>query len=77
MRTEFFKNPTPALSTVAPWSKRQTATKPSPVSESATAEKGESKIPDYTWHHHQDAGRMQLVPEEKHSPTGHIGSRAM
>ncbi|QCL68718.1 HNH endonuclease [Neisseria flavescens] len=36
-----------------------------------------SSIPDYTWHHHQDTGRMQLVPEEKHSPTGHIGSRAM
>ena len=26
MRTEFFKNPTPAPSTAAPWSKRQTAT---------------------------------------------------
>ena len=24
-------------------------------------EKGESKIPGYTWHHHQDTGRMQLV----------------
>ncbi|HEZ4390548.1 TPA: HNH endonuclease, partial [Neisseria meningitidis] len=35
--------------------------------------KGEPKIPNYTWHHHQDTGRMQLVPEEKHSPTGHIG----
>ena len=31
------QNPTPAPSTAAPWSKRQTATKPSPVSESATA----------------------------------------
>ncbi|HEZ4939962.1 TPA: HNH endonuclease, partial [Neisseria meningitidis] len=39
--------------------------------------KGEPKIPNYTWHHHQDTGRMQLVPEEKHSPTGHIGGRAM
>ena len=37
MRTKFFKNPTPAPSTAAPWSKRQTATKPLPVSESATA----------------------------------------
>lgn len=40
-------------------------------------EKGKDKIPGYTWHHHQDTGRMQLVPEEKHSPTGHIGGRAM
>ncbi|MCI3999343.1 HNH endonuclease [Klebsiella pneumoniae] len=40
-------------------------------------EKGESKIPDYTWHHHQDTGRMQLVPEWEHSKTGHIGGTAM
>ncbi|ADZ03154.1 hypothetical protein NMBNZ0533_0702 [Neisseria meningitidis NZ-05/33] len=37
MRTEFFKNPTLAPSTAAPWSKRQTAEKPLPVSEPATA----------------------------------------
>ena len=37
MRTKFFKNPTPAPSAAAPWSKRQTATKPLPVSESVTA----------------------------------------
>ena len=40
-------------------------------------EKGESKIPDYTWHHHQDTGRMQLVPEKSHHDTGHIGWEAM
>lgn len=40
-------------------------------------EKGESKIPGYTWHHHQDTGRMQLVPEWEHSKTGHIGGEAM
>ncbi|WP_417696190.1 HNH endonuclease [Pseudomonas sp.] len=26
----------------------------------------------YTWHHHQDSGRMQLVPELIHKKTGHI-----
>ncbi|MBO2930305.1 MULTISPECIES: HNH endonuclease [Pseudomonadaceae] len=31
----------------------------------------------YTWHHHQDSGRMQLVPELIHSKTGHIGGEAM
>ncbi|EMR8110948.1 HNH endonuclease [Neisseria gonorrhoeae] len=40
-------------------------------------EKGESKIPDYTWHHHQDTGRMQLINEGLHHDTGHIGWRAM
>ncbi len=38
---------------------------------------GSSKIDDYTWHHHQDNGRMQLVPEWEHSKTGHIGGDAM
>ncbi|HHK5573479.1 TPA: HNH endonuclease [Neisseria cinerea] len=40
-------------------------------------EKGEAKIKDYTWHHHQDTGRMQLVPEKLHHDTGHIGWEAM
>ncbi|MES5674720.1 HNH endonuclease [Acinetobacter baumannii] len=31
----------------------------------------------HTWHHHQDNGRMQLVPEWEHSKTGHIGGDAM
>ena len=39
-------------------------------------EKGESKIPDYTWHH-QDTGRMQLIREDIHRRTGHIGGEAM
>ena len=34
---------------------------------------GDAKIPGYTWHHHQDTGRMQLVPEWDHSKTGHVG----
>ena len=38
---------------------------------------GKSKIPEYTWHHHQDRGRMQLVNEKIHSDTGHIGGDAM
>ncbi|QOG47649.1 HNH endonuclease [Neisseria gonorrhoeae] len=40
-------------------------------------EKGESKIPDYTWHHHQDTGRMQFVNECLHHDTYHIGGTAM
>lgn len=40
-------------------------------------ESGKSKIDGYTWHHHQDSGRMQLVPELIHSKTGHIGGEAM
>ncbi|MGY5237189.1 MULTISPECIES: HNH endonuclease [Neisseriaceae] len=40
-------------------------------------EKGKAKIPNYTWHHHQDTGKMQLVPEWEHSKTGHIGGEAM
>jgi len=27
----------------------------------------------YTWHHHQDYGRMQLVKTSIHSKTGHTG----
>lgn len=33
---------------------------------------GKSKIPGFTWHH-QDTGRMQLVNEDVHNETGHIG----
>ncbi len=28
-------------------------------------------LPDYTWHHHQQPGRMQLVPSDKHSAGMH------
>ena len=32
------------------------------------------KVPEkYTWHHHQDTGRMQLVNSNLHSKTGHDG----
>ncbi|RBJ77479.1 hypothetical protein C3L29_030835 [Pseudomonas sp. MWU12-2534b] len=40
-------------------------------------ESGAKKIDGYTWHHHQDSGRMQLVPALVHSKTGHIGGDAM
>lgn len=38
---------------------------------------GKAKIPKYTWHHHQESGKMQLVKTKHHSKTGHIGSEAM
>jgi hypothetical protein len=31
------------------------------------------QIPGLTWHHHQELGRMQLVPEQIHKDTGHAG----
>ncbi|MFQ1050085.1 HNH endonuclease [Avibacterium paragallinarum] len=39
--------------------------------------RGEKKIPGFTWHHHQDTGRMQLIPERIHQETGHIGGRSI
>ena len=38
---------------------------------------GKSKIPGYTWHHHQDKGRMQLIPERTHKKVGHIGGESI
>ncbi|MEM4725110.1 MAG: HNH endonuclease, partial [Candidatus Hadarchaeum sp.] len=40
-------------------------------------EKESSTIPGYTWHHHQDTGRMQLVPRDVHQATGHSGWESM
>jgi filamentous hemagglutinin len=37
---------------------------------------GDPKIGNYTWHHHQDIGRMQLIPTKSHQ-AGHIGGSAM
>ena len=34
---------------------------------------GDSTIPNLTWHHHQDIGRMQLIPTNVHEELGHIG----
>lgn len=39
--------------------------------------RGDSTIDGYTWHHHQDHGRMQLVIRRIHSKTGHIGGESM
>ncbi|OOF53213.1 hypothetical protein BKK56_11665 [Rodentibacter genomosp. 2] len=39
--------------------------------------KGKDKIPNYTWHHNQDTGRMQLIDEDIHRRTGHIGYEGM
>ncbi|KAH6856079.1 RHS repeat-associated core domain protein [Chaetomium sp. MPI-CAGE-AT-0009] len=38
---------------------------------------GKPNIPGLTWHHHQDLGRMQLVPTSVHKKVGHIGGDAM
>lgn len=38
---------------------------------------GKAKIPNYTWHHHQDTGRMQLIDEVVHRRTGHMGGESM
>jgi hypothetical protein len=40
-------------------------------------EAGETRIPDCIWHHHQDTGRMQLIPEDIHEQTRHIGGMSM
>lgn len=34
---------------------------------------GSEKIPGFTWHHHQEFGRMQLVPSDFHQAVGHSG----
>lgn len=31
----------------------------------------------YTWHHHQEPGRMQLVDSEIHRQTPHVGGRSL
>lgn len=39
----------------------------------ASATSKVEKIPGYTWHHHQETGRMQLVDEAVHSAVNHTG----
>jgi hypothetical protein len=39
--------------------------------------KENAKIPDYTWHHHQDGKTLQLVDHALNSKTGHTGGRAL
>lgn len=38
---------------------------------------GNDRIPDYTWHHHEDGDTLQLVDRWTHSKTGHDGGRAI
>ena len=38
-------------------------------------ENGGAYINDYTWHHHEDGVRLQLVDREIHRRTGHSGGR--
>ncbi|MBZ2188663.1 HNH endonuclease [Alcanivorax sp. JB21] len=38
---------------------------------------GSPRIDGYSWHHHQDTGRMQLVPRDIHKRTGHLGWEGM
>jgi hypothetical protein len=40
-------------------------------------EKGKDRIPGYVWHHHQEPGRMQLVPKSAHKDSSHIGGMKM
>jgi len=35
------------------------------------------KLRGYTWHHHQEPGRMQLVDSVEHTQTGHDGGRSI
>jgi hypothetical protein len=46
-------------------------------SEFLDIEKWKPKFGDFTWHHHQDTGRMQLVPTDIHKWVGHIGGFEM
>lgn len=40
----------------------------------ANAQAGLSETPSgYTWHHHQDPGKMQLIDRTVHAKTGHTG----
>ncbi len=41
----------------------------------AAIDAGEVRIPDLTWHHHQDGITMQLVDRSIHDKTGHSGGR--
>jgi hypothetical protein len=40
-------------------------------------QKEKPKIGTFTWHHHQETGRMQLVPTDIHDWVGHIGGNKL
>ena len=39
--------------------------------------RGKQKIGNYTWHHHQEIGRMQLIPEDIHDWIKHVGGNSI
>ncbi len=39
--------------------------------------RGDKTIPECTWHHHQESGRMQLIDRSIHIETGHIGGDSL
>jgi hypothetical protein len=43
--------------------------------EAAGFTKDNPRPKDHTWHHHQDEGRMILVPSDVHEKTHHSGGR--
>ena len=49
----------------------------SPEQMEAILKRGSRKVPGYTWHHHQDCGRMQLVSEALHEAVRHAGGIAV
>ena len=38
---------------------------------------GSSRIPGFTWHHHQEFGRVQLVPTDIHNWIKHVGGNEL
>ncbi|WP_338635032.1 HNH endonuclease [Spirobacillus cienkowskii] len=40
-------------------------------------ENGNRNIGAYTWHHHQDLGRMQLVESDVHEKVAHVGAKSL
>lgn len=40
-------------------------------------QQGKAEIPEFTWHHHQEIGRMQLIPQNIHNQTGHVGGMSV
>jgi hypothetical protein len=35
------------------------------------------KIGDFTWHHHQEFGRMELIPDWIHEKAKHTGGNSL
>lgn len=39
--------------------------------------RGETQIPGFTWHHHQETGRMELTPRWVHDTVKHSGGNSI